>query len=269
MRFCPWAAVVILAAATLLPGAASAGQFAPHRAVYEMELAKARSSQAASAISGRMVFAWEDVCDGWTVDVKARMRVTFGDRGARDIAWSYSSWEADDSQRFRFYLRRQSGAGGTERVRGEARLMPGEGGTARFTEPEERTVELPRDTLFPMAHTERVLDRAAAGDQLIWAHLFDGTGDGDGLFGVNAVVTQSYAAGEALPMAHALLDGQESWRVALAYFPAGASASTPESEQSTRLFDNGVAGHLTIDYGNFVVRGELTELEALERPDCP
>jgi hypothetical protein len=268
MRLVRSAAVLGLLLATLVPAGGQAAQLAPHRAVYEMELAKARSSQAASAIRGRMVFVWEDVCDGWSTDVKARMRVTFGDRGAREIAWSYSSWEADDGESFRFFLRRRSGGAEPERVRGEARLMPGEGGTARLTQPEDRTIELPPDTLFPMAHTRHVLERAAAGERLIWAQMFDGTGDGTGLFGVNAAVTSRYAPGEALPMAHPLLQDQKSWQIALAYYPAGARESTPESEQGTRLFDNGVVGRLTIDYGSFVVRGNLAELKALERPDC-
>ena len=255
----------------LVPGAAApaAQAMVPHKAVYELSLAKARSSQAASAISGSIAFTWRDVCDGWSVDYKAEMRVSFGERGTQQIAWQYSAWEGDDGERFRFFTRRQAGGGGEpERRRGSARMTPGEGGTASLEQPEARTVELPADTMFPLAHSEAILQRARAGETFFWRHVFDGTGDGDGLFGVNAVVIREIAANDALPIDHPLVRDQRSWRVQLAYFPSGDSESTPESEQVTRLFANGVAGTIEIDYGDFVVNAELADLEALEAEPC-
>jgi hypothetical protein len=255
----------------LAPGAAvSAAQaMVPHKAVYDLSLAKARSSQAANAISGSIAFTWRDVCDGWSVDYKAEMRVSFGERGTQQIAWQYTAWEGDDGERFRFFTRRYAGGGDEpERRRGSARMTPGEGGTARLEQPEARTVKLPADTIFPQAHSEAILDRARAGETFFWRHVFDGTGDGDGLFGVNAVVIREIAANQALPIDHPLLRDQRSWRVQLAYFPSGRQESTPESEQVTRLFANGVAGSIEIDYGDFVVDAELAELQALEAEAC-
>ena len=255
----------------LAPGAAApaAQAMVPHKAVYDLSLAKARSSQAANAISGSIAFTWRDVCDGWSVDYKAEMRVSFGERGTQQIAWQYTAWEGDDGERFRFFTRRYAGGGDEpERRRGSARMTPGEGGTARLEQPEARTVELPADTMFPLSHSEAILDRAQAGETFFWRHVFDGTGDGDGLFGVNAVVIREIAANQALPIDHPLLRDQRSWRVQLAYFPSGRQESTPESEQVTRLFANGVAGSIEIDYGDFVVDAELAELQALEAEAC-
>ncbi len=264
-----WIAGSLAAAVAAVAGAPAAQAMVPHKAVYDLSLAKARSSQAASAISGKIVFTWRDVCDGWSVDYKAEMRVSFGERGTQQVAWQYSAWEGDDGERFRFFTRRSTGGGGEpERRRGSARMTPGEGGTATLEQPDERTVELPADTMFPKAHSEAILERAQAGETFFWRHVFDGTGEGDGLFGVNAVVTRELAANEALPVDHPLVRDQRSWRVQLAYFPSGRQESTPESEQVTRLFANGVAGSIEIDYGDFVVDAELSELQALEAEAC-
>ena len=257
--------VALAGTAVAAPGAQA---MVPHRAVYDLSLAKVRSTQAANAISGRFEFTWRDVCDGWSVDYKARMRVSFGERGTRQTAWQYSAWERDDGERFRFFTRRSAGGDSAERREGTARITPGEGGTATFERPEQRTVQLPADTMFPKAHSEAILDRARAGETFFWRHVFDGTGDGDGLFGVNAVVIRELAANEALPIDHPLVRDQRSWRVQLAYFPSGQQKSTPESEQVTRLFANGVAGSIEIDYGDFVVVAELAELEELEPESC-
>ena len=83
---------------------------------------------------------------------------------------------------------------------------------------------------------------------------------------VNAVRAVFSAKGR--PVDHPLIRDQRSWRVQMAYFPTGAAESTPESEQVTRLFANGVAGSIEIDYGDFVVDAKLAELEELEAKAC-
>jgi len=271
-RAAAMAAALLLTAAAPAPAASAADaqelRFAPHRAVYDMRLSAARGSRGATSIQGLMEFTWRDVCDGWSIDYKSRMQVTFAEQGTRELSWNYSSWESDDGREFRFFLRRYAGGQETLRSRGEAELTPGEGGTAAFTQPEQRSIELPPDTLFPKAHSEAIVRAAQAGDTFLWRHVFDGTGEDGGLFGVNATILKPLQPDQDLPLQHELLAGQPSWRMSLAYFPAGARESTPESEQSMRMFANGVVGTLTIDYGDFVVVAELTELEALDRPDC-
>jgi hypothetical protein len=254
-----------LAFAAAVPGARA---MAPHKAVYELSLAKARSAQAARAVSGSISFTWRDVCDGWTVDQKARMRVSFGERGTREIAWQYSAWEADDGERFRFFIRRTRAGGAPEKREGHARMSGANGGTAVFEKPQPRTLDLPADTMFPKAHSEAILARAQAGERFLWRHVFDGTGEGNGLFAVNAIVLKELPAGRDLPVEHPLIADQRSWRVQLAFFPSDARESTPESEQVTRLFANGVAGSIEIDYGDFVVDADLAELEALDARAC-
>lgn len=263
------AALLAAAIATAMFGAAPAAQaFVQHRAVYDLSLAKVRSSQAANSIDGRMQFTWRDVCDGWSVDYVSQMQVNFAEQGSQRIGWRYSAWEADDGSEFRFFTRRLYDGEVDQQRRGSATLAPDGAGQARFTKPESRTVDLPADTLFPQAHSALVLEQAKAGQTFVWRHVFDGTGQDDGLFGVSAVIAGEIPANRELPLEHPLLADQSSWRVALAYFPSGTRSATPESEQSARIFANGVTGTLTIDYGDFVVRAELTELEKLAPADC-
>jgi hypothetical protein len=61
-------------------------------------------------------------------------------------------------------------------VSGDASVTPNGGtGTAHFVTPEETTKELPKGTLFPMAHTDTILAAAEAGKKVIGVPLFDGT----------------------------------------------------------------------------------------------
>lgn len=266
---CRLALLLVCASAAALvrpePGRAAA-ELMPHRAIYDLSLAAARSTRTVTDVDGRMSFVWKDVCDGWSIDYRTRMQMFFGREGGQEVSWKYSSWESNDGTRFRYFLRRFRDGRETERLRGEAELAPEGGGTATVIEPEPREVDLPPDTLFPKAHTEKLLAAARAGERFLYAHIFDGTGE-SGLYAVNSAIL-GRADAKPPELDSPLLKDVPSWRVTLAFFPPGESDGTPESEQSMRVYANGVAGSMRIDYGDFVLRAELTDLERLESPRC-
>jgi hypothetical protein len=256
-----------LAVAGLTAASAHAAtQIVPHRAVYDLSLAKARSSQTASQVDGRMTFVWKDVCDGWSIEYDTDMDLVFAKRGTQSVSWTYTSWESDDSTRMRFFLERAMNGQQTLTRRGRAEKGP-DGGTAVITAPERKEVPLESDTMFPGEHSRAILDAARQGERFLYAPVFDGTGDNNGLFIGNAVILDS-EQGNAPDLDSPLLADVPSWRINLAFFTPDDTEGTPQSEQSVRYYANGVAGTLTLDYGDFVVRAELTELKSLDRPDC-
>ncbi len=266
-----------LMAATMLGGAAwmagaqaQAQELQPHRALYEMELDSVRGTQTVTGVSGMMAFTWQDVCGGWTMEQRSRLALDFGERGGTELGWRYNSWESDAGDRMRFFLRRFQDGEETEVLRGEARLGP-EGGSAKWQAGDEngesRSLDLPADTLFPKAHTVRLIQALRDGGSGVFSHIFDGTGESDGLHVVNAVVL-SDTHGEPASLESSMLEDVPSWRVTKAFFDPGEPDGAPESEQTARLFANGITDTLRIDYGDFVVKAVLSELEALERPEC-
>jgi hypothetical protein len=244
----------------------AATQIVPHRAVYDLSLAKARSSQTASQVDGRMTFVWKDVCDGWSIEYDTAMDLVFAKQGTQSVSWRYTAWESNDSTRMRFFLERAMNGRQTLKRRGRAE-KDRDGGTAVITAPERKEIPLEPGTMFPGEHSRAILDAARAGERFLYAPVFDGTGDSNGLFVGNAVILDS-EQGNAPELEVPLLADVPSWRINLAFFAPDDTDGTPQSEQSVRYYANGVAGTLTLDYGDFVVRAELTELEALDRPDC-
>lgn len=261
----------LLAGALVLHAASAqaAVELAPHRAVYELDLAVARGSQPVATVDGAMEFEWKDVCDGWTVRHRARMDLVYAEGGEAAIGWSFNAWESDDGLRYRFFIRRFRNGEQTEEVRGEARLQgEGSAGVARYTEPEKRQVSLPAGTLFPTRHTEVLIDKAEAGELPLWRQVFDGSGEDGGLYGVNAALVEALGPKTAPGFDSPLVAGRRSWRINMAFFNAEQQGPTPVHEQSLRLFENGVVNELLLDYGDFVLRAKLSELDGLERPDC-
>lgn len=254
----------LIATALLAATPAAAWEIAPHRAIYELDLASVRMGSQVSDVGGQMLFLWEDSCDGWTVEQRYRTSYLFAEGGEVQQWMTYATWESKDGHDFNFSVRNVTGGVTDEEVRGIARIAGDGGGTVEFRLPESREEALPRGTLFPTAHTLRLLEEAEAGARFFIALLFDGT-EMDGLSEISAVI------GDQQPVTatteNALLQ-RPSWPVQLAFFSVSEGTAEPTYEMSVTLYDNGVVDGMLINYGDFVIRATLLELEPIDRPDC-
>lgn len=265
--------LALLAAAWTSGGPALAAvEIAPHRAIYDMTLARSGSSDVAD-VRGMMEFQWADSCDGWTVTQRSKMLFLYTSGDEVELGWNLTSWESKDGLRYRFFVKKTENGEPKDEIRGEARLdRPGGPGVAEYSLPEKKTVQLPAGTLFPTAHSLKLLESAEAGSPALWAQVFDGS-DEIGLFDVSAIVgrkADAAAAGAPQPSSPLLASGQ-AWRVGLAFYPREGKdkdTAAPEHEQSLRLHSNGIVDKLVLDYGNFSVDAELTEVEQLPPPPC-
>jgi hypothetical protein len=61
---------------------------------------------------------------------------------------------------------------------------------------------------------------------------------------------------------------QPVWPVSIAVFPQEGKAAMPEFEMSIYLQKNGVVPELTMNYGDFTVRGRLKLFEPLKKAKC-
>ena len=258
------AAVLSLGGDQVLGGLA----FTPHRAVYELRLNHSVSDGSVAQAEGKLEFEWADLCAGWTVEQRSLIRMVSSQGQVIEFGWSLKSFEAEDGRRYRFFIRRFHDDAPPEVVNGSAELGGiGQGGVARYHEPEAREIVLPEGTLFPTGHSLLLLEAAKRGEFPIWRMVFDGSGE-DGLFGISAALSQSLPADAEAGLDSALLRGQKSWRLHLAYFGQEESKSEPEHELSLRLFANGVVDEMLLDFGNFALDADLKVLEALPAPDC-
>ena len=242
---------------------AAHADLASHRALYEIELVSARPGSPVSNVDGQMMTEAVDVCDGWVVEQRYRMHFAYMESPPVAITTSYATWEANDGGAFSFNMRTTTDGVVTEETRGEATLTPA-GGAAHYRLPEPQDVALPPGTLLPTAHTRALIEQAQAGRTVATSLLFDGT-TATGLSEVSAVIGTAGAL-SSLDEAVPLTDGP-SWQVSLAFFSATGGAETPDYELSAILFENGLIGDMTIDYGDFVIRSTLREVEAID-PGC-
>jgi hypothetical protein len=234
----------------------------PHRAAYRLKLASSAAAIGFVDVRGALVLEWRAGCDGWL----SQQRLGFvaateeGDGLSYDVR--FSSWESRDRTRIRFTLRSFDGPQMYEEYRGEAALTaPGGAGRARYVRPEAIELELPAGTMFPTEQIARLIEDARAGRRFTHYTVFDGSGP-DALNTVSAVIGE--------PKRILLADGRslEQWPVALAYFPPESTADEPAFEIAFDLDERGILYDVRLDYGDFVLEGELDRLELLEPETC-
>lgn len=259
--------VLAVLALAFSPAAASAVEIAPHRALYAMTLGSAKSNSGIVGARGTMVYEWGETCDGWTIQQRYRLRMQYAENGEVEISSNYVTWEAKDGLRYRFNERKLRNGEVDEEIRGVARLDgPGKGGVAEFSRPSVSRLDLAPGTIFPTRHTIELIEHAAAGDQFLARHVFDGSGEENAVEITAAIAKDQNASAKADPKSPLLQ--RPSWRVRLAFFPAGSTSEQPEYELGMRLHDNGVSGEMVLDYSDFSIKARLDELEALPRPSC-
>ncbi len=263
--------LTVLTVFSFWPAPAAAGainlDLLSHRAIYELSLASAATGSGVARVDGRMALEWVQTCEGFTALQRIGMRVADGEGRRIDSDYTLSSWESKDGAVFRFNIRSLAQGRKEEAYSGRATLEgQGKAGSVRFTKPDGLELDLGAGTVFPTEHTSLLVRAASAGERRIAARMFDGTGK-KGIFDVIAFVTNAMPEGAAKVM-HPVLEKVPAWRMRMAFFGVGRGDETPDYEVDFRMFANGVADHLVMDYGDFAVAGRLSKLEPLDEPGC-
>jgi hypothetical protein len=254
--------------AAALPAAAQSPSVsvAPHRAIYEMRLESARSGSGVTGADGQMLFEWGDACNGWTMEQRYRLDMSYSDQDDGSLQITFVTWEAKDGTRYRFNVRKLRNGQLDEELRGDATLdRSGGAGEGRFSRPRADVQRLPPNSMFPTAHTIALIAAARAGESHFTRFVFDG-GTPEGPFEVTAGIGRAGAPDPAHD--NPLLRGRW-WPVRLAFFPTDQpNTPDPDYELGMELMENGVARDMLLDYGNFAIRARLKSVEALADPGC-
>lgn len=270
----PFAALLPTAALTAtvvaaLPGAAVAAMqsMTPHRAVYDLELDPAGSTEALAGISGRLVFETiGTACDGWTVNTRFVTQMT-GDSSATISDLRSATWESGDGTSYRFVTQNFVNETLSDETNGIANRESGEI-TIDLKRPEEGEFSIERTVLFPTQHVMRILDAARSGQKIVTADIYDGSETGRKVYATTTVIgSRREPAGDTGKPGDDVLGGLASWTVTIGYFDTEeGEATTPSYEFTYDLFENGVSREITLDYGDFTLVGELSSIDFLEPP---
>jgi hypothetical protein len=259
---------LLAALVCLAPVAASAADLVPHHATYIVSLAPDNKNADIGSVEGLLVYDLKDTCDGWAMDLKMRVILTGDDNQPHTMDISQVTWEAKDGSSYRFLMKNGNGGDQPSQTRGEAKSNANSGAASvTVDQPEKDEAKLPDHTLFPMAHTRLLLNKAAAGENTLSAEVFDGTTATQAMQ-ESALIGAGQKDWPGLAHKFPELAGLTSYPVGLAFYFGDQTDAVPDIEQFIRLYENGVTGELGFNLGGVGLRATLDQLQILKDPGC-
>lgn len=261
-------AAVFLPFLTFVSPSLAAMPLAPHRAVYDLTLDKASDRSGITGLTGRMVYEFNgSPCDGYTVNFRFVTQIQTNDV-SRLTDQQTTTFEDADGKSFSFFTKSFVDQNPEKETKGTAKLENGKL-VVRMEKPEAQTIDL-HASQFPTRHLEEVIAKANAGQTFYETSLFDGSEDADKVMTTTVVIGKKQVTEDSDPEKKVLADlaSDGYWPVEIAYFDdsQGQGEETPEYRIGFKLYENGMSRDLTMDYGDFSMKGKLVNLALYPKP---
>lgn len=240
--------------------------FRPHKALYDIKLAGTRSGSQILNISGQMFYEWQPSCDAWISNHRFNLLYEYADSAPMRITSNFSTYEPFDGKSLSFTSQRKRDGELFEEIRGNAEITEGEDGEAVYTIPADLDFDLPKGTLFPIAHSLAVAEKIREGKKFYNAKIFDGS-DEDGPVAVNAFIGKEVTP-EQLKEDNPAMDKEllssPAHNIRLAFFPLQDEEATSDYEMTLVFHDNSLISDMLIEYDDFSVSQKLIAVEPME-----
>ncbi|MGZ5896608.1 MAG: EipB family protein, partial [Xanthobacteraceae bacterium] len=119
-----------------------------------------------------------------------------------------------------------------------------------------------------------IIAAAQEGKSLVELPVFDGSETGQKVFNTLTVIGHEIDLRQK-PLDDAAakipaLAAMKRWPVTISYFDrtTNGGEQTPVYAIGFELFENGISRALSLDYGDFVVSGEMSQLDLRDAPPC-
>jgi hypothetical protein len=245
----------------------------PHRAVYELSLARAdSSSRGIDTARGRIAFDFGgDACDGYTLKYRQVTVMEGGESGSRTVDVRTATFEAGDGRSMRFKSDSRTENAAATSTDGEA-TSAGGSLAVRLKQPRRESLSIPGETIFPTEHMKRLIAAGRAGETKVAIKLYDGSDDGKKVYDTLSLIGRRIEPGAGAPLEEPAkqdaLANTPRWPVTVSYFNAGSGDQTPAYTISFDLYENGISRALKLDYGDFALKGELKSVDVQPYSSC-
>jgi len=267
---------IAAAPAPAAPAAADpAVALAPHRAVYDLRLLRSRGKRAIEQVRGRILYDFSgSSCEGYALQFR---QVSELDSGEGKVALSdlrAATWEDGAGKSFRFTSQNFVDRNEVDAVDGHADRGDGKV-EVKLDKPRTTNFAMANNMVFPTAHMRLIIEAARAGKSLLELPVYDGSDGGEKTYSTLTVIGAEIPPDEKKPTdaaaGKAALAALKRWPVTISYFDAVKKTTgeqTPAYAISFELYENGISRDLKLDYGDFVVAGEMSQLDVKDAPAC-
>ncbi len=264
----PLAVVSMITLAVSHAAAATPVSMAAHHATYKLSLLKSKGTNAPAAANGVIDYVFSgSACDGYTTTFRQMTELQPNDGDAHLNDMRSTTFEDGGGTQFSFKTTTRNDQDAVTDLDGRARKQPDGSASVELKQPAAKA-SLGNAVLFPTEHLRKIIETAEAGGKTLEASVFDGSDTGKKLFRTFSVIGAPITTPSSDPAGQTdSLKSMRRWPVAISYFESGKE-DQPDYILSFDLYENGISRALKLDYGDFVLAGDLTELSLKAQPPC-
>ena len=249
-------------------------ELVPHLAIYDLRLSHSRNSGSAQAITGRILYDFSgNSCEGYALQFRQVSELNTGEGKSAVSDLRTITWEDGMATSYRFQSQNLIDENQVETVDGQAERRS-DGVAVNLTKPGRKKFDTDAGVVFPTEHMRRIIAAARAGKTMLELPVYDGSENGEKIFNTLTIIGAPISPDQRVPTDAAAgqraLDGMTRWPVTISYFERDAKGGeqTPIYSIAFELYDNGVSRALTLDYNDFVLRGDMSVLEIKDSKPC-
>ncbi len=249
-------------------------ELVPHLAIYDLRLSHSRNSRSAEAITGRILYDFSgNSCDGYALQFRQVSELNTGEGKSAVSDLRTITWEDGTAASYRFQSQNLIDENQVETVDGQADRRS-DGVAVNLTKPGRKKFDTDAGVVFPTEHMRRIIAAARAGKAMLELPVYDGSENGEKIFNTLTIIGAPIPPDQRVPTDAAAgqqaLDGMTRWPVTISYFERDAKGGeqTPIYSIAFELYDNGISRALTLDYNDFVLRGDMSVLEIKDSKPC-
>lgn len=240
----------------------------PHRVAYDLLLEKtAQLADVAVNMKGRMVYEFlGDACEGYTVNFRFVLETGDGQGNSAITDLRTNNFESADGRSFDFKSQTFTNEVQTEDLKGSA-VREGDGINVKLKLTEDQEFRIDKPVIFPTAQLIKTIEEAKKGTTVFSDDVYDGTDGGQHLFHTSTVI----GAERKTPPSDSEkgIGDLRRWPVTVSYFTADVGGDQPPDYSiSFDLWENGVSSKMRLDYGDFVLDGDIVHFELLPPSPC-
>jgi len=267
-----------VAAPVAAPVATDQVVLVPHRAVYDLKLAKSSGSRGIEAVRGRILYDFSgNSCDGYELQFRQVSELDSGE-GQRSLSDLRSTtWEDGQAKEFRFNSENTLDDKAADEVDGHAERQTS-AVKVDLTKPKGKNFTIPVGAVFPTEHMRRIIVAARQGKSVLEFPVYDGSETGEKLYNTLTVIGKAIPPGRKPTddaVAHVpAVAGLTRWPVSISYFEQQDEQAEHNGEQtpvytiSFELYENGISRALRLAYADFTISGDMTSLELKQEKPC-
>ena len=248
---------------------------APHRAFYDLKLAKSNGTRGVTDVRGRILYDFTgSACEGYALKFRQISDINSAEGNDALSDLNATSWEDGAAKKYRFTSENRLNQEAGDKVDGHADRKA-DTVAVTLAKPEGKSFKLPVDVVFPTEHMRKILAAARAGKKVIDVMVYDGSDTGEKLYNTLTVIGHAIPPGEKTPDDAAAKAPEMAkltlWPVTVSYFDPKKQSEgevTPAYAISFELYENGISRALLLNYTDFSISGELVSLDVKKAKPC-